>query len=98
VSGRTSGEDLARVRMIIRGRVQGVFFRASAAEQGYTLGVRGFARNRADGAVEIVAEGTRRNLERLLKWAQAGPSRARIDEVRTEWDRATGEFSGFAIR
>ncbi len=84
--------------MIIRGWVQGVFFRASAAEQAHSLGVRGFARNCADGAVEIVAEGTRGNLERLLEWAQTGPSRARVDEVRAEWDRATGEFSGFTIR
>jgi len=93
-----SGEDLARVRMIIRGRVQGVFFRASAADVARTVGVRGFARNRADGAVEIVAESTRKNLERMLEWAQTGPSRARVDEVRAEWSEATGEFSGFAIR
>jgi acylphosphatase len=84
--------------MIIRGRVQGVFFRASAAQQAHTSGVRGFARNRADGAVEIVAEGMRRDLERLLEWAQTGPLRAKVDEVRAEWDGATGEFSGFAIR
>ena len=61
------------------------------------LGVPGFARNRADGAVEIVAEGDRMKLERLLEWAQMGPPRARVNEVDVEWSAATGEFSGFAI-
>jgi acylphosphatase len=95
-----SREDSSRVRirMVIRGRVQGVFFRASAAEEACALGVSGFAWNRADGAVEIVAEGDRRELERLLEWAQMGPPRARVDEVQTEWSAATGEFSGFATR
>lgn len=90
--------DLARIRMVIRGRVQGVFFRATAADEASALGVPGFARNRADGAVEIVAEGDRRKLERFLGWAHMGPPRARVDEVRVEWSVATGEFSGFAIR
>jgi acylphosphatase len=95
-----SREDSSRVRlrMVIRGRVQGVFFRASAAEEACALDVPGFARNRADGAVEIVVEGERRKLERLLEWAQIGPPRARVDDVDTEWSAATGEFSGFVTR
>ena len=88
----------SRVRMVVSGRVQGVFFRASAAHAARALGVRGFARNLPDGAVEIVAEGARNALEQLLEWAQTGPPRARVDEVRAEWDEATGEFSWFEIR
>jgi len=91
-------ERATRVRIVVSGRVQGVFFRASAAQAARALGVRGLARNLPDGAVEIVAEGARSALERLLEWAQTGPPRARVDEVRAEWDEATGEFSGFEIR
>ena len=91
-------QALTRVSMIVRGRVQGVFFRAAAAAAARGLGVRGFARNRADGAVAIVAEGTRRKLEMLLEWAQMGPARARVDEVSVEWSGATCEFEGFAVR
>jgi acylphosphatase len=84
--------------MIIHGRVQGVFFRQSAADQARGLGVKGFARNLADGGVEIVAEGERRNLEMLLAWAHQGPPRARVDDVRVEWGGFQGQFSDFSIR
>jgi acylphosphatase len=93
-----SREGASRVRMIVSGRVQGVFFRASAAQAARALGVRGCARNLPDGAVEIVAEGARSSLERLLAWAQTGPPQARVDEVRAEWSAATGEFTAFEIR
>jgi acylphosphatase len=92
------GSDLARLRMIISGRVQGVFFRQSAADRAHDLGLKGFARNLTDGSVEIVAEGVRRNLEMLLAWARQGPPRARVDDVRAEWGDFQGQFSGFAIR
>src|ERR1700692_2360382 len=59
----------ARLRMIVGGRVQGVFFRAAAAEQARALGLVGYARNRDDGTVEIVAEGDRHALEILEAWA-----------------------------
>lgn len=90
--------ELARLRMIISGRVQGVFFRQSAADQAQGLGLTGFARNLPDGSVEIVAEGARRNLEMLLTWARQGPRRARVDGVRVEWGDFQGQFGGFAIR
>lgn len=88
----------ARVRVIVSGRVQGVFFRAATAQAARAFGVRGFARNLPNGAVEIVAEGTRSSLKRLLACAYRGPPQARVDEVRAQWSEATGEFSGFEIR
>lgn len=65
-----------RLRMIVSGRVQGVFFRAAAAEQARLLGIAGVARNREDGTVEIVAEGDRNALELLAAWAHRGPTSA----------------------
>jgi len=102
MSGRHSSCDLirklARVRLIVAGRVQGVFFRASAATEARALGIVGYTLNRADGSVEIVAEADRERLLQLRDWARVGPPLARVDEVRTEWSTATGEFSGFNIR
>ncbi|HJU27529.1 MAG TPA: acylphosphatase, partial [Candidatus Binataceae bacterium] len=70
----------------------------SAADRSRALGVAGFARNLADGSVEIVAEGERRNLELLLEWAHHGPSHARVDHLSAQWDEFQGQFSGFTIR
>lgn len=91
-------ERLARVRLIITGRVQGVFFRASAADQARLLGIHGFARNLADGSVEIVAEGARTKLQVLCAWAQRGPADAQVDDARVEWREFTGEFRKFDVR
>jgi acylphosphatase len=88
----------ARLRMIVSGRVQGVFFRAATADQARVLGVTGYARNLDDGGVEIVAEGARPALELLAGWAHHGPRSARVDELRMEWGGWLDEFSDFSVR
>jgi acylphosphatase len=88
----------ARLRMIVVGRVQGVFFRRAAADEADRLAITGCARNLADGTVEIVAEGRRRHLERLLAWVKVGPPHARVDDVRAEWSAFSNEFIGFKVR
>jgi acylphosphatase len=90
--------DFARVRLIVFGRVQGVFFRAATARQARALGIKGFARNRVDGTVEVTAEGARQKLELLLAWAQLGPPHAGVDEVNVEWSEFRGEFTDFSVR
>ena len=60
--------DLARLHLVVSGRVQGVFFRRATAGQARVLGIKGFARNRANGTVEVTAEGARENLALLLAW------------------------------
>jgi acylphosphatase len=87
-----------RLRMIVSGRVQGVFFRAATAEQARALGIVGYARNRDDGTVEIVAEGDRKALEKLAAFARRGPTSARVEDVRIEWSEPRDEFDGFRIR
>lgn len=90
-------DGYARLHIIVVGRVQGVFFRRAAADEADALALRGLARNLADGTVEIVAEGRRSRLERLLAWAKVGPRHARVDEVRAEWSAFSNEFSEFKV-
>lgn len=70
-----------RRRFIVRGRVQGVFFRAATAEQARRLGLDGYARNRADGTVEVEAEGGEAALQALERWLWQGPPLARVEVV-----------------
>ncbi len=89
---------MARLHLIIRGRVQGVFFRTSAQELAEQLGLVGWVRNRPDGAVEIIAEGDADSLARLRAWAARGPSDALVQTVQEISEPATGEFFRFSIR
>lgn len=85
--------------MIVRGRVQGVFFRHSAMEEARSLGLTGWVRNLPSGdEAEIVAEGPRRNLQMLWAWAHTGPPGARVHEVSEEWSDDRGEFTSFRVR
>lgn len=70
-----------QVRMIVTGRVQGVFFRASALEQAQSLGVKGSVRNLPDGEVEIIARGDPDAVEALARWAHRGPPEAEVKTV-----------------
>jgi acylphosphatase len=88
---------LKQLHMIVRGRVQGVYFRASAQREARRLGVCGWVRNRADGSLEIVAEGEEAAVRDLHGWAQKGPSAARVDKVDTRWRSYVGEYSDFRI-
>jgi acylphosphatase len=86
-----------RIHLVVRGRVQGVYFRASTQREAKRLGVTGWIKNREDGGVEIVAEGEEDQVKDLLVWAQHGPSTARVEEVDTRWRSYTGEYSEFKI-
>jgi len=68
-------------RFLVGGRVQGVFFRASTREQALKLGLRGHAKNLADGRVEVVAEGDARGIDALERWLQVGPPMAKVESV-----------------
>lgn len=91
------GEEV-RLRAIVHGRVQGVNFRYYTRQQAHQLGVTGCVRNLWDGTVEVVAEGTRQAVTRLLNWLHKGPSMAIVTEVDAEWLPHTGEFQRFEVR
>ena len=87
----------ARARVVIRGRVQGVFFRAETRDRARSLGLRGWVRNVPDGTVEAVFEGERERIESLLVWCRRGPALADVDDVEVHWESPEGEV-GFAAR
>lgn len=90
----------AVARFIVRGKVQGVWFRASTREQAQRLGLAGHARNLADGSVEVLAAGAADAVARLERWLHDGPPLARVDSVECV-ERTNGEDpampQGFAI-
>ncbi|MBN8608966.1 MAG: acylphosphatase [Deltaproteobacteria bacterium] len=88
---------LKRIHLVIRGRVQGVYYRASAVREAKRLGLTGWVKNRPDSGVELVAEGEEDQVKDFLAWAQHGPSTARVDKIDTRWRSYTGEFASFTI-
>lgn len=86
-----------RVRVVVAGRVQGVWFRDSCATQARAEGLAGFVRNLPDGRVEAEFEGPEAPVERLIAWCREGPPRARVEDVQVERLRPRGE-AGFRIR
>ena len=86
-----------RVRVIVRGRVQGVAFRAYTADEARRAGVAGWVRNRADGSVEAAFEGPPRGVEALLAFVRRGPRSARVDDVEMIEEPLAGD-RGFEIR
>lgn len=91
-------EKLERLHAQVRGRVQGVNFRYYTQKEAQALGLTGWVANRFDGSVELVAEGGRAALQRLLSFLHRGPPAARVDRVETDWEKATGEFNRFHVR
>ena len=69
-------EVMERLIVRVRGKVQGVWYRASAREEAMKLGLNGWVANRPDGSVEVCVEGPRPKLERLLAWCHQGPPAA----------------------
>lgn len=89
---------MAAARFLIRGKVQGVWFRASTREVAVRLGLAGHARNLPDGSVEVVATGDAEAIRRLGDWLQAGPPLARVDEVqRADCEAMDKTGEGFAV-
>jgi acylphosphatase len=85
-----------RIHVLLAGRVQGVFFRRSAAEAAARLGVCGWVKNLPDGRVELEAEGPPEALEAFLTFCRRGPERARVEEVLVVDRPARGDV-GFQV-
>jgi acylphosphatase len=91
-----SGKNV-RVRLVVEGRVQGVWFRESTRREASRLGVSGWVMNRPDGKVEVLAEGPEEKIRDLAAWCHHGPSAARVLKVQEYEEAWTGEFDSFDI-
>ncbi len=94
----TTTPDMSKVslRLVIHGRVQGVFFRDSMRREAQRLAISGWVRNRNDGTVEAVVQGKSADVDAIVRWAQRGPERARVEQVEVE--PVAGNYHGFEIR
>jgi acylphosphatase len=91
-------ETKVRAHVIISGRVQGVFFRAETQSAAQRLGVSGWVRNRSDGTVEAVFEGSAATVHRAVDWCWQGSPMAHVSDVGVQWEDYTGEFDNFSIK
>ncbi len=87
-----------RAHVIVHGRVQGVWFRASTEREASRLGVNGWVKNLPNGTVEAVFEGEEEHVKRVVAWCRRGPSAAHVTKVDVDYESYTGEFSGLESR
>jgi acylphosphatase len=90
-------EEHVRARVIISGRVQGVFFRAETQRAAEDIGVTGWVRNRPEGTVEALFEGPRPAVQEAVAWCRRGSPLARVSEVQVTWEDYRGDLRGFVI-
>ena len=90
--------DIQELHAYVHGWVQGVGYRYFVVNKALALGLRGYVRNLSDGSVEVLAQGPRPKLERLLAILQRGPAAAEVNEIRTHWGSPTEHLSGFHVR
>ncbi|MDX2048272.1 MAG: acylphosphatase [Chitinophagaceae bacterium] len=83
-------------QIIVRGKVQGVYYRASAKDEADRLGIQGEVKNLPDGSVCIIAEGTAGQIDELIAWCYKGPPRAIVDELIVA-DTGIKGFKGFSV-
>lgn len=88
---------MKRIYIIVHGRVQGVAFRAGVVKAARELGLKGYAKNKNDYTVEIVAEGTEKELELLIAFCRKGPMLAKVEKVDVAFEEPKGEFDGFSV-
>ena len=87
-----------RAHVIIRGHVQGVFFRDSARRQARAHHLAGWVRNQPDGAVEAVFQGEQAAVEALIRWCHSGPPNAAVTDVAVTWEAPVPDEAPFRIR
>jgi acylphosphatase len=92
------GGKMVRAHVVVRGRVQGVWFRGSARDRAERLGLTGWVRNRPDGSVEAVFEGPKLTVQQMILWCHQGPRTAQVTQVDQRWGEHTGEFPGFSVK
>ncbi|MBI4079942.1 acylphosphatase [Candidatus Kaiserbacteria bacterium] len=89
--------DVEEIRCIVKGKVQGVFYRDFVAKHARHLALTGFVRNTPNFTVEIVAQGYRDKLEKFLEHARKGPFLARVSDLGVEWREPSQDFDSFEV-
>ena len=86
-----------RAHVGVKGRVQGVCFRAETQYEARRLGICGWVRNLRDGSVEAVFEGEESDVERMIQWCKQGPIGAIVKDVSVNWEDYREEFDRFSV-
>jgi len=89
--------EIEEVRCLVKGKVQGVFYRDFVGKHARHLALTGYVRNMPNFTVEIVAQGYRNKLEKFLAHVRKGPFLARVSDVDVEWREPSGEFASFDV-
>ena len=86
------------VRLLVTGKVQGVYFRFNMQQVAMKNSVVGWVRNLPDGNVEALLEGNKEDINQVVRWSKIGPENARVDQVKMDYGQYTGEYKDFIIR
>ena len=89
---------MVRARLLISGIVQGVGYRYSCRREAQSLGLTGWVRNLPDGRVEAVLQGTREQVERMIKWCYRGPEEARVSDIAVSYEEPAEDSKEFGVR
>ncbi len=89
---------MPQLHAFISGYVQGVSFRYYTKREANSLGLKGFVRNLPDGRVEVLAQGPKKDLEKLAEWLKHGPSGVSVEKVEITWEKAEREFNKFGLK
>jgi acylphosphatase len=95
---QTNPDEIIRVHIHIKGRVQGVGFRAHVEYFALQIGVLGWVRNIGRNTVETAAEGTREQIDQFIEMVKTGPPGSRVDEANVEYESPTGRLDGFSVK
>ena len=88
---------MRRIKVIVTGQVQGVWFRSYTQEKARELGITGWVRNVSDGTVTLVAEGNDKQLIKLTKWLEIGSPNANVDTLKVNWGDSKGKLNSFEV-
>ena len=89
---------MPQVHLVISGKVQGVFYRASCQEVAQRLDLAGWVRNLPTGQVEVLAHGEKEKIEKFIEWCKKGPPGAKVGEVKIKWQNNPNKFVQFEIK
>lgn len=92
------GNKKTSVRLLVNGRVQGVYFRINMQQVAKKNSVFGWVRNLTDGRVEALVEGNKKDVDNVVQWSKKGPENARVDDLKITYLHYEGKFDDFVIR